>query len=157
MSVASTLSTASAQSAQAYISQLSTSAQWATLTAGSQSAPTGAAGTSNKSSNNTGAIVGGVLGGVAGLLAIALVVFWQIRRRYPVPGVDDTTEYTSAWNSDSQGKEATTIHSQPTINPYQQVPVGSQPSSPIQAVYHSQLQPMGGTYGGLPEIHAGAR
>ncbi|KAF8603260.1 hypothetical protein BDV93DRAFT_556606, partial [Ceratobasidium sp. AG-I] len=127
------VSSASAQSAQAYISRLSTSAQWAAATgsAGPQSGtPTAVAGATSKSSNNIGPIVGGVLGGVAALLAVSLFVFWRIRHRYPVPE-DDNATHAQAWNN-AQDKESTTLHSQytPAFNPYQQVPIGSQPASP---------------------------
>ncbi|KAG9090243.1 hypothetical protein FS749_000704 [Ceratobasidium sp. UAMH 11750] len=86
MSVASTSSTASARSLQAYISGLSTSAQ-AAMTGptpsqgGSSSTATPAP--SPVSKNNLGPIVGGVIGGVAGLLIIAIFAFWWVRRSYP--------------------------------------------------------------------------
>ncbi|KAG9119541.1 hypothetical protein FRC07_005393 [Ceratobasidium sp. 392] len=166
-------SMASAMSTQAYISRLSVSAQ-GTLVTGSTSPGS----TSPPEHQNFAPIIGGVLGGVAALLAIALVIFWRLRRAYPRPDSERNELGIAKWSDGQQN-----ISKLPSANRYDGTTIGtgnayggwgqnatdrgpgqaqvSLPYNPYQPQHLppavSPAQPQHGTYGGLPEIQGGQR
>ncbi|QRV95563.1 hypothetical protein RhiJN_23581 [Ceratobasidium sp. AG-Ba] len=162
LSVASTVSIASVQSLQAYISGLSTSAQAGTGTARPQDGPTSTPASTSNSSTNTGPIVGGVIGGVAGLLIITIFVFWWIRRSYPQPesynSDDATTTAYGGWSGhQAPNKELNATQASMPYNPYQPAQFPDVISPPPITPSQVQAQQMQGLYGGVPEFHGGYR
>ncbi|KAG8720575.1 hypothetical protein FRC09_009344 [Ceratobasidium sp. 395] len=162
-SVLSTISVASVLSTQAYISKLSASAQGASVT-GSASTP------SPSNHQNSGPIIGGVLGGVAVLLAIALAIFWRLRRAYPRPASGRNGGVATDFMDEQQDAISKTLVTTPyngvaTTTGYGMGPNAGMPYNPYQpqhppltvlpmpsAPTHVQPQPAYGFYGGMPVI-----